>query len=75
MLIKGLIVIAFIAIVASLGSAFYFLMTDDARSRRTVHALSWRIGLSILLFLLIILGIATGVIEPNATPLPRSPAA
>ncbi len=71
MLIKLFIVLTLIAIVISLGSGFFSLMQDksDRQSRGTVRALSWRIGLSILLFVLIILGIFTGVIEPNPSPM------
>ena len=71
MLIKFLIVVTLIAIVISLGAGFFSLMRDksDSQSRGTVRALSWRIGLSILLFVLIILGILTGAIEPNPSPL------
>lgn len=71
MLIKLLIVLTLIAIVFSLGAGFFALMREknDSSSRGTVRALSWRIGLSLLLFILIILGIATGVIEPNPSPL------
>ncbi len=74
MLIKLLIVLTLIAIVFSLGAGFFSLMRDksDSRSRGTVRALSWRIGLSIFLFVLIILGILTGVIEPNPSPLATS---
>lgn len=68
MVIKTLIVLVLLAIVASLASGLVFLVRDDARSRRTLHALTWRIGLSIALFVLIMLGVATGVIEPGGLP-------
>lgn len=68
MLIKALIVVVLLAIVASLASGLVFLVRDDGRSRRTLHALTWRIGLSIALFVLIVLGLATGVIEPGGLP-------
>lgn len=38
-------------ILASLGQALIFLVRDRGRSERTVRALTWRIGLSLLLFL------------------------
>ncbi len=70
MLIKILIVLALLAIVISLASGFFSLMRDEStsRSRATVRALTWRIGLSIALFVLIMLGLATGVIESNPSP-------
>lgn len=68
-LIKIGIVLALAAIVFSLGSGLFYLMADKGQSSRTVKALSWRIGLSLTLFLLILLGMATGVITPNPSPL------
>ena len=38
-------------VLASLGSAFFFLMKDKSRSSRTANALTVRIALSIVLFL------------------------
>lgn len=70
MLVTILILLALAAIVVSLGSALVFLMRDDGRSRRTANALTWRIGLSIVLFGLIMLGIASGVIEPHGLAMP-----
>lgn len=52
-------------IVYNLGAGCYYMLTDQGKSDRVVRALSWRIGLSILLFGLIALGIYTGVIEPH----------
>jgi len=65
MLIKLLIILAFLAIVYSLASGLYFLLNDKPGASRTARALSWRIGLSIMLFALIMLGIASGVIQPH----------
>jgi hypothetical protein len=51
-----------IALVASLGSGFYFLMVDqgDKTKRRTLHSLGVRLSLAIGLATLIIYGVATG---------------
>ncbi|MCW1777516.1 DUF2909 domain-containing protein [Pantoea ananatis] len=43
----------------------YYLLVDRGQSKRTVNALTWRIGLSVCLILLVILGIYTGVIKPH----------
>ena len=52
--IIGIVVVAMlILIVASLGSGLYFVMRDDARSRRAVKALAIRVGLSMALFLIL----------------------
>jgi len=61
-----LIVVAFlVVIVYNLGAGLYYMMTDKGQTDRTVKALTRRIGLSVLLILLIIAGIATGVIQPH----------
>ena len=48
------VVIIFLLIVASLGSALFYLMRDKGGSNRTVNALTVRIGLSVALFLLLL---------------------
>ncbi len=60
---KWVIPIALIMIVGSLGSALYFMMKDKGGSSRMVHSLMLRIGLSILLFLGILLAHYFGFIE------------
>jgi len=50
---KILVALGFILIIASLGSALFFLMRDKGKSNRTVYALALRVGFSILVFLLI----------------------
>ena len=52
-----IVVIAFLAIILlSLGSAMFYLIRDKGKSDRTVKALTVRVGLSIILFLLLMLG-------------------
>ena len=63
--IKIIIVLVFIGIVASLGSGLFYLVNDKGDSRRTLRALTWRIGLSIGLFAFLMILIALGVIEPH----------
>lgn len=64
--VKGFIVALLLFIVFSLGSALYFLMRDPGQSTRVVKALSWRIGLSIVLFILLMVGFKLGWITPHA---------
>jgi Na+/H+ antiporter NhaD/arsenite permease-like protein len=73
MLIKILIVIAMLIILFSLFRSLFFLTTEKQDSKRTVINLKWRIGLSILLFILIVVGIVTGVIEPHGLPTVTKP--
>jgi hypothetical protein len=65
MLIKLFIVLALLTILAALGSGLYYLIRDGGQTDRTVKALSWRIGLSFTLFLLLMVLAFTGVIQPN----------
>lgn len=65
MLFKLVIVGLFITIVIVLARAFVSLVEDRGRGTRTVRALSWRIGLSLLLFALLILGYFMGWIHPH----------
>jgi hypothetical protein len=61
-----LIIIAFLIIILyNLGAGLYYMMIDKGQTDRTVKALTWRIGLSVLLILLVIAGILTGVIKPH----------
>ncbi|EJN03330.1 twin transmembrane helix small protein [Herbaspirillum sp. YR522] len=62
---KIFVAIAFILILASLASALIFLMRDKGKSNRTVQALTWRVGLSVGLFLLILLCYKLGWIQPT----------
>ena len=64
--LKTLLVVAFLLVILwNLGSALYYLLVDRGQSKRTVNALTRRIGLSVALILLVILGIWTGVIQPH----------
>ncbi len=62
---KILVAIAFILIIASLGSALIFLMRDKGRSNRTVQALALRVGFSIALFVLLLVANRLGWIQPT----------
>ena len=65
-MLQKLLIIAFlIVILYNLGAGLYYMLVDKGRTKRTVNALTWRIGLSVALILLVILGIWTGVIQPH----------
>jgi hypothetical protein len=58
-----IVVLSFIfLILASLGSALYFMIKDKGTSSRTARALTWRVVFSITLFALLMLGFHFGVI-------------
>ncbi len=65
MLVKILIVVILLFVLYNLGAGLFYMMTDKGRTNRTVRALTWRIGLSVLLILVVIAGILTGVIQPH----------
>src|SRR2546426_497019 len=60
--VKIVVILLFVAILASLGSALFFLVTDHGESKRTVKALALRVGLSLTLFLLLMAGYYFGLI-------------
>ena len=66
--IKILIVIALFAIVGSLGSALFHLSRGKGEedSRKMARSLTIRIGLSLALFILLMLAWHAGLIKPTA---------
>ncbi len=65
MLSKIVIILFLIAILYSLGSGLVYLVKDKGGSDRTVKALTIRISLSVILFLFLMLGYYTGVLQPH----------
>jgi hypothetical protein len=63
--IKILIIVVLVAIVASLGSALFHLSTGKGDSKKMARALTVRVGLSVVLFILLMLAYYNGLIEPN----------
>ena len=61
-MLKTLIIVLMLALVASLGSGFYYLMLDQGnkKQRRTVHSLGVRLGIAAVLLALVVYGVATG---------------
>jgi len=49
-----------VLIVASLGSALFYMVTDHGGSKRMVKALAMRVGLSLALFLFLMIGYYLG---------------
>lgn len=59
---KIIIVLFLVVIVGSLASALLYLVRDKGDSHRTVKALTVRVGLSVTLFILLMLGYYFGLI-------------
>jgi hypothetical protein len=54
-----------VAIVVSLGSGLFHLVKDDGQSKRMVNALTVRIALSVMLFVLLFVAWKSGLIVPH----------
>jgi hypothetical protein len=61
-MLKVVVILLLLAIIGSLFSGLFFLYRDRASGLRMARALTWRIGLSITLFLLLLAGFRFGVI-------------
>ena len=64
---KILVLLILLVILGSLGQALFFLVRDQGRGDRTVRALTWRIGLSLFLFLCLMASYWLGLLPPQAT--------
>ena len=62
---KYLILVFFVFIIYSLGSALYYMMKDSDGSKRMVKALTMRVGISIALFIFILFSFWMGWIKPT----------
>jgi hypothetical protein len=63
--IRVLIFAGLLAIVASLGTALFHLASGRGDSGKMVRALTIRVGLSIALFILLIIAWRSGLIAPH----------
>ncbi|MDM7943107.1 MAG: twin transmembrane helix small protein [Hydrogenophaga sp.] len=79
---KYLVIAAFVAIIGSLGAALVFMMrggpSGDGDGQDTSHrknpmakALAFRVGFSILLFVVVLISYQMGWIQPTGLPLQR----
>ncbi|MDZ4075059.1 MAG: twin transmembrane helix small protein [Hylemonella sp.] len=66
---KYLVALAFLAILASLGSALFFMMKDGRdgkpKTSNMARALAFRVGFSILIFICILIAWKLGYIQPT----------
>ena len=74
LLIKIAIIVLLVALVVSLGSGFYFLMSDqgDKTKRGTLHSLGVRLAIGIALVTVVLYSIATGQLG-NRNPWDEGP--
>jgi hypothetical protein len=71
-----LVALALLAILASLGAALFFMLkpgpsTPGDKNKRMARALAMRVGLSVLLFVCILLSWKLGYIHPTGLPAGR----
>lgn len=65
MLTKIIVLIAMILILYSLGSSMYYLLNDKGESTRAVKALTWRVSLSLGLFVFLLVSFHFGWLHPH----------
>lgn len=65
MLPKLAVVLLLLAIVVALFSGMFFMLKDGSDKRRTVNALTWRVGLQLALIAFLVLAYFMGWIQPH----------
>ncbi|TNF55256.1 MAG: twin transmembrane helix small protein [Burkholderiales bacterium] len=78
---KYLVILGFVAIIGSLAAALVFMMRGDRapgdesdnapRNNHMARALAFRIGFSVLLFVVVLISYFMGWIQPTGLPLAR----
>jgi hypothetical protein len=67
-LVKVLVIVLLGLIVTSLGKAMFHMSSGPKDSAKTVQALTFRIGLSVALFILLFVAWYAGVLTPHRGP-------
>lgn len=65
MITKVFIIFIMFIIASSLASGLFFLVNDTGDSKRTVKALTVRIGISLSLFIFLFIAFRLGLIHPH----------
>lgn len=65
MITKIIIIFAMFIIAGSLASGLFFLIRDSGNTKRTVKALTVRIGISLSLFIFLLIAFKLGLIKPH----------
>jgi hypothetical protein len=64
-LVKLIVLLMLAAIIASLGSALWQLTRGAGDSQKLLRALTWRITLSVILFVLLLVAYWLGLLRPH----------
>lgn len=73
MWIKVLIVGMLLFIIFNLAMGMVYLIKDQGEGTRTLNALKWRVGLSFVLFIGLLIAVKLGFIQPHTNPLGVKP--
>ena len=71
-LFKIVIIVLLLAIIISLASGMFFMVRDKGRTHRTVTSLTFRITISVVLFIMLFVGHSTGLIKPHGVRPPET---
>lgn len=66
MITKIIVIAIMVTILCALASSLIFLVRDKGNSKRSLTALTWRISLSLLLFLFLLLAFKLHWLVPNS---------
>ena len=65
MIFKAIIIGLLLFVIFSMGQALTYLIKYEGKTYRVVNALTRRIGVSVLIFILLLIGQAVGLIQPH----------
>ena len=65
MIFKAIVLTLLLIVILSLGQALVHFVKNGGDSDKMLKALTWRIGLSVFIFLLLLIGQAVGLIQPH----------
>ncbi len=65
MIIKIVVVLLLVVIIYCMGSAMFFMLSKSTPPESMVKALTWRIGLSLAVFILLMIGFLMGWLAPH----------
>jgi hypothetical protein len=63
--LKIVVIVVFLLILFNLGSALVYMLKDGGQGERVARSLTWRIGLSVGAFILLMIAFWAGWIEPH----------